>query len=412
MKTYKTFTVESKAVDEEQGIYEAMVSTESVDRDGDILLAEGCDITNYLKNPLVLWGHNYWTPDAVVARTLEVSKIAGRGVKLVFQFVERGINATADLVHDLWAGGYLRAMSVGFIPKVSESRPEAGDGGYMRGGYIYRVWELLEGSIVTIPANQDALRLAFEAMQAKGYGEQELKQVFFEQKRGRVLSAANEKSIRTAVALLQEVLGSLGEEPEQDSFDPENAKMAMPYRDHGMADEDESWSAPGLADFTDEKFADLSDVEKKRIAAHYTWSANMPPEAFGDLKLPHHKAQKDGVGQAVWRGVASAMSVLMGGRGGVDMPEEDKKACYEHLSKHYEEFSKEPPEMRAYSEDELNKLFPDIDQASEQQGSGDEEPNNDETTHDESEAAPEPVLDALGQYFTQLKNTLTEVHHD
>ena len=66
----------------------------------------------------------------------------------------------------------------------------------------------------------------------------------------------------------------------------------------------------------------------------------------------------------------------------------------------------------AYSAEELSKLFPDIDDTSEQQGNGDEEPNNDETAHDESEATPQPVLAALGQYFTQLKDTLTEVHHE
>lgn len=408
MKIYKTFTVESKAVDEEQGIYEAMVSTESVDRDDDVLLADGCDVTNYLKNPIVLWGHNYYDPGAVVARALEITKIPGRGVKLVFQFVERGINATADLVHDLWAGGYLRAMSVGFIPKLRESR-RSPDGEELARGFLYRLWELLEGSIVTIPANQDALRLAYEAMLSKGYVQDQLDKTFAlgseipETKRGRVLSAANEKRIREAVGMLQECLASLGsEEPEQDSLSTETVqKTAIPYHDQGMADEGESWKAPGLSDFTDETFADLTGAEKRRIAAHYTWSANMPPESFGDLKLPHHKAGKSGVGPAVWRGVAAAMSVLMGGRGGVDMSEEDKKDCYAHLKKHYEQFDKEPPEMRVYSAEEIEKLFPDVETATESEV----EPDMNEPTHDASEAE----LEAVAEPLSNLVNTLKEV---
>lgn len=178
-KVYKTYAVETKAVDEDQGIYEAMVSTEAVDRDEDVLLASGADIANFLKNPVVLWGHNYWDPEAVVAIALDVVKIPGRGVKLVFQFIQRGISKTADLVHDLWAAGYLRAMSVGFIPKAFERRKDS-EGEELVRGYLFTLWELLEGSIVTIPANQDALRLAYDAMREKGYSEQELKQVLIE----------------------------------------------------------------------------------------------------------------------------------------------------------------------------------------------------------------------------------------
>lgn len=301
MTIHKTFFVESKAIDAEQGIYEAMVSTESIDRDDDILLAEGCDVTNYLKNPLVLWGHNYWTPDAVVARALDVVKIPGRGVKLTFQFVTRGVNATADLVHDLWAGGYLRAMSVGFIPKLREARQDMA-GNELRSGFLYRVWELLEGSIVTIPANQDALALAFDAMKAKGYDEQQLRGVLFEQKRGRVLNAKNEERIRQAEALLQEVISTLG----------------------GDAD---------------------ADAEQ---------------EAASNIQ---NKAPDQG-------------------------------------------------ETKAYNAEETAPVLPDVEVAGEQPGDGSEEPNTDDAMHDASKAMPEPVANALSQYFTQIKNILTEVHHE
>lgn len=66
-KQIKTFSIETKAVDPEQGIYEAMLSTEAVDRDGDVLLASGADTSAYLRNPVVLFGHNYNDPNAVVA---------------------------------------------------------------------------------------------------------------------------------------------------------------------------------------------------------------------------------------------------------------------------------------------------------------------------------------------------------
>jgi len=124
------------------------------------------------------------------------------------------------------------------------------------------------------------------------------------------------------------------------------SKVALPYRDTGVADEGTAWSKPALGDFTSESWEDLSDAEKRRIAAHYTWSANMPPETFGDLKLPHHQAGKSSVGPAVWNGVRAAMGALMGARGGVDIPEGEMGTCHAHLAKHYMQWDKEPPDMK------------------------------------------------------------------
>lgn len=139
-------------------------------------------------------------------------------------------------------------------------------------------------------------------------------------------------------------------------------KMAMPYKDCGIADEGMDWSKPNLSDFTDMSFDEMTDAQKKRIAAHYTWSANNPPESFGDLKLPHHQPSKDGVGPAVWKGVSAAMGRLM--QSNTDIPEGDRKAVYNHLVKHYEQFTKEPPEFKVLSllwsvGDMLTLLAPD-----------------------------------------------------
>lgn len=123
-------------------------------------------------------------------------------------------------------------------------------------------------------------------------------------------------------------------------------KAALPFKDTGIADESAPWSKPSLSKFSDDGWEDLSDAQKRRIAAHFAWSANNPPESYGDLKLPHHKAQPGGVGPAVWKGVRGAMNVLMGGRGGVDIPKGDRKGIYNHLVKHYEQFEKDPPDFK------------------------------------------------------------------
>jgi hypothetical protein len=71
-----------------------------------------------------------------------------------------------------------------------------------------------------------------------------------------------------------------------------------------------------------------------------------PPHEKQAYKLPHHE-ELGGRVRVVWAGVRSAMQVLGGARGGVDIPRSDVKDVYRHLAKHYEEFDKQPP---AYDE--------------------------------------------------------------
>lgn len=181
-----------------------------------------------------------------------------------------------------------------------------------------------------------------------------------------------------------------------------DVKSALPFRDTGKADDGVDWSKPVLGDFTDEAFEDLSDAEKKRIAAHYTWSANNPPQSFGDLKLPHHQPDKTGVGPAVWKGVAAAMGALMGARGGVDIPAGDRKAVYNHLSKHYTQFDQEPPEYK-----QVNLIWT-IDDLLEQ---GYDVPGVCEKLEELAEllrAEPQPEIDSQA-VLTQKANVIREL---
>jgi hypothetical protein len=77
--------------------------------------------------------------------------------------------------------------------------------------------------------------------------------------------------------------------------------------------------------------------------AWYDDSDGNPPQKKGDYKLPHHEVIHGEI-KVVWRGVAHAMNVLKGGRGGVNIPEKEKQAVYRHLARHYEQFDEDPPE--------------------------------------------------------------------
>jgi HK97 family phage prohead protease len=179
-----------------------MPSTESQDRDGDVLVATGADLENYRRNPVVMYAHDY--TDLPVAKALEIEAVPGVGLRAKIQFPEPGVNPKADAVRGLWAGGFLNAASVGFVPRAST--PEGK-------GARFTAWELLEFSIVPVPANADALRLAVKSMEPDDTLT----------KRGRVLSATNERRIREAVASLSDVLAQLGEQPQAE---PESAEPA------------------------------------------------------------------------------------------------------------------------------------------------------------------------------------------
>jgi phage head maturation protease len=157
-KIIKNFTVETKAVDSEAGIYEALITTESPDRMGDVVRASGAKIDNYLKNPVVLFAHDY--SDLPVAKTIGLEIIPQLGIRAMFQFPEKGTYEKADTVRQLWAGGFLNATSIGFMPVKSINLTDDA-----WGPKDFTEWELLEFSIVPVPANADALRLAIKSLE-------------------------------------------------------------------------------------------------------------------------------------------------------------------------------------------------------------------------------------------------------
>lgn len=243
---FKAFSVVSKAVDIEQGIFEAMISTESVDREGDIVRATGAKLANFLKNPVVLWAHNYYEPP--VARALSVEIIPGEGLKSRFQFPEWDTNPQADVIRRLWSGGFLNATSIGFIPIKSKPIDEDKNEDVWWGPRDYVEWELIEYSIVPVPANQDALRLALRSL-ATGQGQKGAPT--FLQKRGRVLSATNERKLRDAADAITSVLSQLEDADQEDPADqadpeePVEQESATPPAEKGQPAEPNQESDPG-----------------------------------------------------------------------------------------------------------------------------------------------------------------------
>ena len=125
-----------------------VLSDATVDRYGDVIDPEGWDLRWFKRNPIALFGHSSdfpigtWTDVRV-----EGGKLLGR-----LELAAEGTSARIDELRRLVAQKVLRAVSVGFKPV--ESEPIRG------GGVRYIKSELMETSLVSVPANPAALAVA------------------------------------------------------------------------------------------------------------------------------------------------------------------------------------------------------------------------------------------------------------
>jgi len=128
-------------------MFNAVVSTASVDRDKDMIDPKGWRLDSYRKNPIVLWQHNRNLPP--IARTTDI-RVSGQRLLASMEFPPEGASPLADEIHNLVAAGFLHSTSVGFLPIRCEYNS-------VRGGHDILEAELLEFSIVNIPAQSEAL---------------------------------------------------------------------------------------------------------------------------------------------------------------------------------------------------------------------------------------------------------------
>jgi uncharacterized protein len=152
-KVVASFGVEVKAVDKENHTLTMVCSTEDIDRHGDTVKQDGWDLRPFKKNPVILNSHNYFDATEVIAKGIK-PRIEGKGkkAKLVMEWkfaVEE--NEKAKTIFDLYAGGFLHASSVGFIPRKFGEREDGG-----RDWFTIVEAELLEVSAVSVPANAAA----------------------------------------------------------------------------------------------------------------------------------------------------------------------------------------------------------------------------------------------------------------
>jgi HK97 family phage major capsid protein/HK97 family phage prohead protease len=128
-----------------------VMSDETVDGAGDIIMADGWNLSRFAKNrnPVALYGHN--SRELPIGRWENV-RVEGKRLVGALRLAAAGTSELVDSIRKLFAQGMLNAVSVGFRPMKAE--PLNPDDPWE--GYRYLKQELLECSVVAVPANPNA----------------------------------------------------------------------------------------------------------------------------------------------------------------------------------------------------------------------------------------------------------------
>jgi HK97 family phage prohead protease len=140
--------------------FTAVITAETIDRDGEVLVPQGMNATEFERNPVLFWNHDYSQP---------VGKSAGlkrreRDIVGDFTFAQRPDGYVGDFFPEVAAAlvgqGIVNGVSVGFVPEDGGARRATEVDRKKYGGNVSTVfsrWKLLEVSLAPLQANPEAL---------------------------------------------------------------------------------------------------------------------------------------------------------------------------------------------------------------------------------------------------------------
>lgn len=135
---------------------EVIISTETVNCYGTRVLTSGIDVSQYERNPVLLWMHRR----AFEGDSMPIGKVENlrvEGGKLIGTPVFDQTDDFAKRIENKWENGYLRMASAGLEPLETSSDPSLVSDGQTRETIIRS--KLIEVSIVDIGGNDEALQL-------------------------------------------------------------------------------------------------------------------------------------------------------------------------------------------------------------------------------------------------------------
>ena len=131
-----------------------VLSDESEDRMGDVITAEGWRTEAFVRNPIALFAHD---PSFIIGRWHDV-KVNGTQLRGRLELAPEGTSPRIDEIRRLVEADILRAVSVGF--RGTKKAPLTDKSDPFFGPFRFLEQELVECSLVAVPANANALAIA------------------------------------------------------------------------------------------------------------------------------------------------------------------------------------------------------------------------------------------------------------
>jgi len=246
----------------------------SKDRDGDIIIPSGIDLSHYKKNPIILYQHNQKEPCGK-AMNIEL-RSDGLYVKA------RIYKALHEKAYNAVKLGVLKTFSIGFIALDGEYDNETDT-------FFFKKIELFEVSVVSVPSNRDSV---FEVLQAPC---------------GDGFCLAQRNFSKTLKG--------------QGKIKIDNSKIS----DRKWSDVDKTTMAQKLEDIGDKKVINEAYLYIEDYDERSTWCC------------PHHELE-DNTLVLNKNGVIAAYQALEGAHGTKpNIPAEDLNKAYKHIAKHYKQ---------------------------------------------------------------------------
>ena len=155
--------VREKAVKKQDTNIWFRASTPAIDHYKEIVVSTGIKMDTYLRNPIFGWGHGVYGgsgKDNFIGKVVD-HEVSGEALDIEVEFLpDAGKNPDGSGYSylDMVKGGFLNAVSIGF-KGIAEHVEEIKDFGPVR---IWDETELLEVSLVGIPANPEAVRKSLD----------------------------------------------------------------------------------------------------------------------------------------------------------------------------------------------------------------------------------------------------------
>lgn len=175
MKTLRrTIHPEVKVIDERTGLVSYVASDETLDSYREVIRADGWRFDNFEKNAPFVDSHNYYSIENQVGKVIDYRVDGRRLVETVKWATDVPDNKLAQFGFAMTAAGYLKAVSVGFIPTKMVSKLDRDPNPYQemceemglesgKVAAIYLEQQQLELSACIIGANPNALAKAYKA---------------------------------------------------------------------------------------------------------------------------------------------------------------------------------------------------------------------------------------------------------